>query len=70
MTRAAFEALEEIEILPLTLPDVVGENDAVKDMLCPGFSVAGSVKPLIENPAPVTVACDKLTLVPPELLRV
>src|ERR1700693_3794566 len=31
-----FDALLEIEILPLALPTAVGENCAVKLMLCPG----------------------------------
>jgi hypothetical protein len=70
IARFGFEALEVIETLPVTLPATVGENDAVNDRLCPGFRVAGRVNPLIENPVPVTVACDRLTLVPPELVMV
>lgn len=70
IVRFGFEALERTEMLPLTLPVTVGENDAVKDTLWPGLSVAGSVNPLILNPAPVTLACDRLTLVPPEFVTV
>ena len=70
MARLGLEAFEVIEIPPVTLPATVGENDAVNDRLCPRFRVAGRVKPLIENPVPVTVACDRLTLVPPELVIV
>lgn len=70
ITRLGFEALEAIEMLPVTPPAAVGENEAANDRLCPGFSVAGRVNPLIENPAPVTLACDKLTLEPPELVTV
>jgi hypothetical protein len=36
MVIGEFGALLEIEMLPLALPTVVGENCAVKLMLCPG----------------------------------
>jgi hypothetical protein len=70
IVRFGFEALETIEMLPLALPARVGENDTGNDTLCPGLKVAGRVSPLIENPVPVTLACDRLTLVPPEFVMV
>ncbi len=70
IVRFGFEALETTEMLPLTLPVTVGENDVVNDTLWPGFSVAGRVNPLMLNPAPVTLACDRLTLTPPEFVIV
>lgn len=38
--------------------------------LCDGFSVRGVVMPLNVNPVPLTLACEMLTAVPPELVKV
>ena len=68
--RFGLVAFETTEILPFALPVPAGENDAENVTLCPGASVEGKESPLIANPAPVTVACEMMTLEPPEFVRV
>ena len=57
------------ETLPVALPAAVGAKVAVKDVLCPVVRVRGSVRPLIENPLPVTLAWVIVRLAVPELLK-
>jgi len=64
------DAFDTIASVPLAAPAAVGVKVAVKVTLWVGFSVAGRVRPEIENPAPVTVACEMVTAVPPVLVRV
>jgi hypothetical protein len=59
-----------MEILPLELPDAVGENCAVKLALCPASIVAGKGSPLIPNALPETVARFTTTLLEPVFVRV
>lgn len=56
------EALLVNATLPVALPEVVGANFTWKVALCPAASVAGSVRPLMVNPVPLTVACEMVTL--------
>ncbi len=63
-------ALLAIEMLPETLPLTVGAKVAVKLVLWPAVRVTGSESPLVLNPAPVTVACETVTLPVPVSVRV
>ena len=56
-----FEALLTKLNVAEAVPDIWGANVRVTGTLCPGLSVAGRGKPMMENPEPVTVACDRLT---------
>lgn len=42
-----------IEILPLAAPPTVGANVTVKDVVWPGFKLAGADQPVRVNPGPV-----------------
>jgi hypothetical protein len=50
---------------PLTLPADCGANTTLKVTLAPGLSTSEGFSPLMLNPAPATVACEIVTLVPP-----
>lgn len=50
-------ALLVTEIEPVMLPDVVGANVTVNELVAPGLSVP-AVKPLIENPVPEALAAE------------
>src|SRR5260370_40098089 len=50
------EALPTSDTLPDALPTPAGANAALKFVLCPGLSVKGRVRPLIEKPFPETGA--------------
>ena len=57
--------------LPVTLPTDAGVNETVKVVLCPAaMSVTGVVIPLMENPEPLIVAEEIVTLTPPVLVTV
>jgi hypothetical protein len=70
MLRVEFEASERIARFPLTVPVAVGVNLAVNVTLWPALRVVGRVSPVIENPVPVTFACEMVTAVPPVFIRV
>ena len=63
--NVGFEASELTLMPPLALPADCGANTALKVTLAPGLSVSGAFSPLMLNPAPVTVACEIVTLAPP-----
>jgi hypothetical protein len=63
-------ALPTTEMVPLTLPVVVGAKIALKVTLWPEVSVRGSERALIPKPTPLTVACETVTLPVPESVRV
>jgi hypothetical protein len=63
-------ALLVIEAVPLALPAVVGENVALKEVLCPGLRVSGAVMPLMVNPVPDALAAEMVTLAVPEFVNV
>jgi hypothetical protein len=63
-------ALLTIEMLPLALPAVVGENFAVNDVLCPAFKVNGVVRPVMLNPVPDALPDEIATLAVPEFVTV
>jgi len=46
---------------PMTLPVAVGENAAVKVVVCPAARVMGSEIPLTEKPAPLAVTLEIVT---------
>ncbi len=59
-----------IEMLPLALPEEVGANLTVKDVLEVGLMVWGTANPLILNPTPEALAADIVTVAVPEFVRV
>jgi hypothetical protein len=70
MLRVELDASERIARFPLTAPVPVGVNLAVKVTLWPALRVAGRVSPVMENPVPVTFACEIVTAVPPVFVTV
>lgn len=54
--------------VPVGVPDVVGVNITLNDLLAPAAKVNGRVIPLKLKPAPVTFACETVTLDPPLLV--
>jgi hypothetical protein len=63
-------ALLTTEMLPFTLPAVVGLNCTTRVMLWVGVSVTGAPPPVIEYPAPVKLICEIVTLELPVLVIV
>ena len=57
MFSGELDPSDTIARLPLAAPVTVGVKVAVKVTLWVGLSVVGKVRPLIEKPVPVTVAC-------------
>src|SRR5271156_3421961 len=53
MVKGEFGKLFVIEMLPLAAPPTVGANVTVKDVVCPGFKLAGADQPVSVNPFPV-----------------
>ncbi len=70
MLKLESEPVDVMLTLPLAAPLTVGANNTEKDAVWPGVSVAGKLRPLRVKPAPLTVAAEIVTLVPPELVRV
>src|SRR5215470_6298249 len=64
------DASETNERLPVAAPVLAGPNLTVNVTLWPAVSVVGIVRPVMENPDPVTFACEILTVAPPVLVRV
>jgi len=64
------EALEEIVMLPLTVPGDCGVKVPLKVALCPAASVTGVLIPLTPKPAPLAPTRDMVTLEPPVLVTV
>ena len=62
--------MEVTLMLPLAAPPEVGANSTVNDVLCPAFSVTGTVRPLRLNPLPLAVAAEIVRALPPELVSV
>jgi len=56
--------------LPLKFPVPVGANVIVVEADVPAWTVSGSARLLIENPAPLIVACVMVRSVPPLFERV
>ena len=65
-----FDAFEVTVTVPLNVPEDVGANVTVNDVLCPGVSVTGGVIPEMLNPVPAAVAAEIVALVPPALVTV
>jgi len=70
MLSGEFEAFETMERLPLTAPALAGVKVTLKVTLWLGLRVRGRDKPLTANAAPVTFACEIVTLDPPVLVTV
>jgi hypothetical protein len=68
--RLEFDALLTSAMLPLAAAADVGVKVAVKVVLCPGFSVAGVVRPRRLKPLPLAEACEIVTLAPPLFVNV
>ena len=64
------EALLTMLTLPLALPEAVGAKINVRVAVWPLANVAGTERPLMLKPAPVTVASEIVTLLAPVLLSV
>ena len=62
-------AVEERFSIPLAVPAELAVKPTLRVMLCPTASVCG-LKPLMENPFPLTAACVTPTLDPPEFVTV
>lgn len=56
--------------LPLAFPLLWGVNVTLKVRLWPAFKVVGTLKPLVANPAPVTVAVERCSNDPPVFVRI
>lgn len=56
--------------VPVGLPEVVGANTTLNDLLAPAARVKGTVTPLTLKPVPVAEACETVTVDPPVLVIV
>jgi hypothetical protein len=65
-----FDAFETMLSAPLAAPALPGAKTAVKLRLWLTARVAGRERPLIENPAPLVVACVMVTALPPVFVKV
>jgi hypothetical protein len=66
-----FVAFETTEIVPLTALALAGVKVAVNVMLCPDVRLIGNpLNPLIENPDPLTVACEIAIVDPPVFVSI
>lgn len=63
-------AVLTIEMPPVALPAVVGENFAAKVVVWPAPSVVGTESPLMLNPVPDAVPCEMVMLAVPGLVKV
>jgi hypothetical protein len=68
--KVGSDALLAIARLPVRVPLPWGAKLTLKLVLWPAVSVRGRLSPLIANADPVTVACEIVTLEPPELVSV
>jgi hypothetical protein len=67
--RAGLDALDVMVMLPLTVPDDVGENATLKLALWPALKVSGRLRPLAVK-LDVALTAEIVTLAPPEFVRV
>jgi hypothetical protein len=70
MLSGEFVALETTDRVPLAAAALVGPKTTVNVTLWPAASVVGTFNPLIENTAPVAVACEIVTDDPPVFVNV
>ena len=70
MLRLGFDALLVRAMFPVAFPLAEGAKPTLKGALCPAARVNGRVSPVKVKPAPVAVACETVTLVPPLLVSV
>ncbi len=60
----------KIETVPVTAPAAVGENFTLKVVLCPAPSVAGTERPVMLNPVPEALPCERVMLAVPGFVKV
>ena len=70
MLSGELDASDTIATVPLAVPAVVGAKRRLKVTLWFAASVTGADSPLREKPAPLTLACEMVTEVPPVLVKV
>ena len=70
MLIVELRALLMIDMVPVTLPPTAGANSTLKVALSRACRVRGNTSPLMLKPAPVTVACETVTLRVPVFVRV
>ena len=70
MFRGDPGASEAIARLPVRFPEEAGANFTENVTAWLGVNVVGSVSPITEKPAPVTVACEMVTFDPPVFVSV
>jgi hypothetical protein len=63
-------ALLTTEMLPVTLPAIVGANVTLNPVFCPAARVWGRGRSLILKPVPVTVALERVTVAVPVFFRI
>jgi hypothetical protein len=68
--RLGLAPLDVMLMPPLAALLAVGANSTVKDVLCPAFSVSGTVSPLRLKPLPLALAAEMVRAVPPEFVSV
>ena len=64
------DAFDTIDKLPLTAPALAGAKVAINVTLWFAVRVRGRFNPLMENPVPVKVACERVIVNPPLLVSV
>ena len=70
MLKFGFDPFDVMLTLPLAEPLADGAKSTEKDVLWPGLSVTGTVRPLRLNPLPLAEAAEIVRLVPPEFVSV
>jgi hypothetical protein len=68
--RDRVPAFETTAIVPEMFPLAIGVHRTLNVTLCPLLRLAGRVKSLTPNPAPVTAACEMVTVELPVLVKV
>jgi len=70
ISNGEFDASDVMVKVPLDELAATGLKVTLNETLWFGLSVTGSVNPLLENPAPVMLSCDMVTVDPPVLVKV
>jgi len=70
IVSVGFEPSEVMVTMPVKLATDCGAKLTLKVVLCDGSNASGVVMPLRENPVPLILACETLTLEPPVFVRV
>ena len=70
MLNGEFDASDTMLNVPLADPAAAGLKIALNETLWLALRVTGRVRPLIEKPFPLALACEIVTELPPVLVRV